>query len=544
MRPGVVQRRVVSLFGIAFVAGVFVWSGCRSEHNLTDEHGTQTQDVLSTGLNLDGGEARVDAPRMRADTIRALGHLEGDQFDEELQSAIDAEDPTVRTAAVRAVLESDHPRSEPLVRRALSRSNGDTTRAILHAVFDYAQGDGGHEAARAIASDYMWQGLGPDYAPGVRRVAFQRGVKPLITDTVGRNETKARKELLPKLDSTTLGRLDTAIGGAVLRFMASLDEADRATPLIDLVTDRSASTDRRIRAARILRDARLKRAKPAFQSIIDRAEFNPDNEQLGLPDSPVPAEILKEVTLGLVAIGDTKHIRRAKSYMTGAGVERFIDVLDALAHNPDDAARIAVKNALQDARPRVRHRAIRLWAEREGTDAEPILNLLQHESFERQPRQTRYVAAEVLARHFPERWRTQMKRQLTSDEGIRPALDMLIHLQATPRLDISETLRVVREPLVEIASNSENASDNEVVESNAGRAARLLVPFADSPDIVSVIKQSASPAARYALLEFTAEGEPTEQLPYILDNFYGKHPGPDLFGVRMMAAVAIRNALN
>lgn len=544
MSPGVVQRRFVSLFAIAFVGGVVAWSGCRSEHNLTDEHRTQTQDVLSAGLNLGGGEERVDAPRMRAETIRALGHLEGDHFDEELQSAIDADDPTVRTAAVRAVLESDHPRSESLVRRALSRSKGDATRAILHAVFDYAQEDGGDEAARAIASDYMWQGLGPDYAPGARRVAFERGVKPLITDTIDRDETKTRKELLPKLDATTLGRLDTAIGGAVLRLMASLDEADRAAPLMDLVTNRDASTERRIRAARILRDARLNRAKPAFQSIIDRAAFDPDDEQLGLPDSPVPAEMLKEATLGLVAIGDTTHIRRAKSYMTGAGADRFIDVLDVLAHNPDEAARIAVKNALQDARPRVRHRAIRLWAEREGTDAEPILNLLQHESFERQPRQTRYVAAEALARHFPERWQTQMKRQLTSDEGIRPALDMLIHLHATPRLDISETLRTVREPLVEIASNSENANDDDVAESNAGRAARLLVPFADTPDIAGVIKRSASPAARYALLEFIAEGEPTEQLPYILDNFYGKHPGPDLFGVRMMAAVAIRNALN
>jgi len=544
MKPGVVQRRVVSLFGIAIVAGVLVWSGCRSEHTLPDEHRTQTKDVLSAGLTLDGGGERVDAPRMRAETMRALGHLEGDQFDDELQSAIDAEDPTVRTAAVRAILESDHPRSEPLVRRALSRSKGDATRAILHAVFDYAQDDGGHEAARAIASDYTWQGIGPDYAPDVRRVAFERGVEPLITDTIDRDETKTRKELLPKLDSTTLGRLDTAIGGAVLRLMASLDEADRAAPLLDLVTNREASTERRIRAARILRDARLERAKPAFQSIIDRAEFDPDGEQLGLPDSPVPAEMLEEATLGMVAIGDTTHLRRAKSYMTGAGVDRFVNVLDALAHNPDEAARIAVKNALQDARPRVRHRAIRLWAEREGTDAEPILNLLQHESFERQSRQTRYVAAEALARHFPERWRTQMKRQLTSDEGIRPALDMLVHLQATPRLDISETLRAVREPLIEIASDNETPEDNEVAESNAGRAARLLVPFADSPDTAGVIKQSPSPAARYALLEFIAEGEPTEQLPYLLDNFYGKHPGPDLFGVRMMAAVAIRNALN
>jgi HEAT repeat protein len=524
---------------VAFGA-VVVSTACRSEHNLTPEHDEQVRQTLKAGLQLDGNDGRISFPRTRAETLRVLGHLDGQLYSEEMAAAVDAEDPTVRVAAVRALFEADHPKAGALARRALSKSEGRTTRSLLNAVFDYDDPNSG--PAQEVSADYMWQALGPDYAPSVRRVAFHRGIEPLIQRTMSTDETKVRKTFLPKLDSALLGRLDTAVGGDALRLMADLGEADRAEPLIELVTDESATTQRRVKAARILRSARLEQAAPAFQTIIDRASFAPNLDRLSLPDSPVPNALLKAATLGLVAIGNDEHVSRAKDYMTRAGADRFVDVLKALSQNPSEGARIALKNALQDARPSVRHRAIKLWAHRDGAGAEPLLNLIQHASFEQQARQTRYEAAEVLARHYPEKWRTQMQRQLTSDEGISPALDLLVHLQSTPRLDIREALSAVREPLKKIASADPSGSDSGA-SNNAGRAARLLVPFSEQPEVAELIQRSSAPRARYAYLEHLISQDASKHVAYILDNFYGKHPGADVYAVRMMAAAALWRAM-
>jgi anti-sigma factor RsiW len=188
---------------------------------------------------------------------------------------------------------------------------------------------------------------------------------------------------------------------------------------------------------------------------------------------------------------------------------------------------------MMDARPTVRHRAIELYSERENVTVDAFLNILRDEDFKRGMTGTRQRIAEIIGEQFPRQWIPRLKRQLTSDEGILPALKLVRHVHR----ETGETkiLELIREDLVRIAKAGKAK--------RAPLAAYLLVQLPGALEdeaIVEVIEETVSaPLPRYAYLERIVRSDPSKHVGFLLDHFYASEGAPETFPIRLMAGAGL-----
>lgn len=508
---------------------VVVWGtvACQSERKI-GSHELETFDqLLSTGATFDGD------PYVRAETLRVLEELEAPTLTSTYaRPRLDDTSPMVRTAALRAIVATDVGDVERIATRQYNQSDGAERRAILDVVLEHGSRDLQLDLlARALRSK---EGGESEASGELRRFAFRQGLEPLVERALEEGRGESVRDLFAPRIHRYVRRMDPVLGGLALKLLIELGETDRARPLVDTLKDDEAPLDQRLRAARILTEARAESARPVFRRIVEEARVDPDESGLALPEPRVDDRLVRASVLGLVAIGESAYLSRAKSYLEGADADAYIEVLEALADHPSEKAALSLKTAMLDARPRVRHRAIELYGPREESNVEDFLDVLRNEQFERQMKTTRRTIARVLVEHFPEAkaWVLRLSNHLTSEEGIRPALKLLQYV--SHRTDVSKTLALLRADLLKIVRDKKDR--------RASLAAHLLVELADDGEIETLLRNFDRPLPRYAYLEHVLEDEPAAHVEFLRDNLYPETFALDLFAIRLMSGAALWRA--
>lgn len=508
-----------ALLAVSLMGLLLVPMGCREERKIGHGELREFRKLVRTGADF-SGDAYV-----RAETARVLGHLEEGRLLQSLEGLAKDRSSMVRLAAIRGRLAVE---PEEGARQAMSMFNhaeAAEKQALLEVVLDR----GSEKAKRQI----LQRAIRRSQPEGLRLYAFREGLLPRVDAAVeaGR-ESYIEKLFVPSI-ARFVEKLDPVLGGPALRLMAELGQKEqRAEPLVEILSDRSAPMERRLRAAHILADAGVDSGNEVFEAILERAEVDPNDTRLALPSKQVDPKLVRAAVLGLTASGREAYVPRAKSYLKGASARGYIEVLEALASNPSEAAVLSLETNMRDARPEVRHRAIDLYAGREEARVDAFVQILAEEQFDRGMRETRVKIAKILGRKFPKGWVPRLEKQLTSSEGILPALKLMIHV--TEETGNVQPIRLLRERLVEIAESDEPKQ--------ASRAGYLLVALADDPEIRSLLERLGHPMPRYRYLEWIARNEPAEHVDFLLQNFYQDDFTLDIFAIRLMSGVGLVRA--
>ncbi|MFB6263475.1 MAG: HEAT repeat domain-containing protein [Bradymonadaceae bacterium] len=462
-------------------------------------------------------------PFVRAETLRVLGLLESARLAEMARGATDDDSPMVRVAAVRTLLASSTPKANSAAKRAFAEETGRARRTVLEAVVEH----GSDSLARTLLS----KAIDPSQPADLRRWAFEHGLAPRARRAMQSNNRERYVENLfvPNM-SRYVRRLDPELAGPILRLFGELGVEGRAKPVIETFRDDTQPVERRLRAARILREGRVEAAQTAFRQLLARAWVDPNDDRLRLPSRPVDDRLVRAATLGLVATGSKKYVPRAKLYLREAKTDDYIEVLEALAPNPADGARLALESAMLSARMPVRHRAIELYAKRPDARAKPYLDILRSEEFEENAKPTRRKIAVVLSRQFPDKWTDRIRSQLTSSEGMLPGLRKLKYV--VEQTDAADLVADLRAELIDIARSEKGEKVDLAV---------YLLTQLRSPGkrVRALLSQTNRPLARYSYLEHVVTHDPGAHVDFLRKSFYPEEGARDWFATRLLSGAGL-----
>ena len=509
-----------SIFAIGATLLIFAGlPGCQNQSSVREAELQTFDELLEVGLGY------AENPYVRAESLRLLEVLGDEGLADQAQSRVKDDDPMVRVAALRTLLSVDHQQARRLTMLRFNQGTTAEKRAILEAVLEY-----GNEE---LQTKVLWKAIRPTEPESLRRMAYREGLIPRVHQSVKRGDDNfVRKLFLPNVNQY-ITEIDAELGGPILSLMIELEEGHRAKPVVDFLADPANAIERRLKAGRILIEAGSQEAVPVYKQILEEAKVKKDGDTLALPEKQIDKRLVRTAMLGMVATGHTAYVRRAKGYLKDASPAEYIEVLQALAKNPAEGAKLALKTAMMDARPSVRNRAIELYSERENVTVDAFLNILRDEDFKRGMTGTRQRIAEVVGEQFPRQWIPQLKRQLTSDEGILPALKLVRHVYR----ETGETkiLKLIRKDLVRIAKTGKAE--------RSPLAAYLLVQLPEAledEEIVEVIEETvADPLPRYAYIERIVRDDPSEHVDFLLDHFYAPEGAPEGFTIRLLAGAGL-----
>jgi HEAT repeat protein len=513
--------------GVAIVCGVALVAGAGT--GCSDAPTVSSSDLDEFRALLRGGMTYGEDPFVRAESLRVVEMLQASAFRQQVRRRLEDEDPMVRVAALRALLATESPKATARAVRLFSDATVPVKRGVLQAVLEYS--------TESAQRDMLWRAIKPEQPAEVRRYAFRNGLVPRVERTMEEgNESFVRKLFLPNVNEF-LTELDTEMGGPVLELMLQYDELERAQPVIDEFRDQQNSVARRLRAAEILIDAGAESARSAFRDVLDEADTDTTQGRLALPEQQMDERLVRAAILGIVAAGDKPHVSQAKRYMKDASADEYVEVLEALAHNPSESARLSLENALRDARPRVRNAAVELYAPREDADVDVLLSVHQNKQFERGTLETRRAIARAIDQHFGDGWVATLRNKLASEEGVVPALMLLKHVHGEN--GDTRPIEMVKKDLLRVAKSDRPRA--------VPLAAYLLVQLApDKRDAETdrLIAAVDDPLPRYAYLEDLARHGPGDQIGFLLENFYSESDAPELFAIRLMSGAALWRAEN
>jgi HEAT repeat protein len=495
---------------------VAVAAGCDTGGKVGQREFNQLQKIVETGLSID------DDPFVRAETARVLGLMGNSPFVDRLDSLARDDAAMVRVAAVEALMRVDPKEGQ---RQMMVRFNEGTESERI-ALVDVALKHAEPKAQREL----LWRAIQDSHGRALRLHAFREGLMPMV-DAALKDGRRSHVEQLfvPKM-AQYLDRRDPVLAGPVLELMLRLEQTDRADPLVEELQNRGASLTKRLRAARILREARAQSAEPAYRAILNRADVRNMGTRLALPEKSVDKKLVRAAVLGLAALGHEGVVDQAKAYMKNASVAEYIDVLEALSAHPSDAARLSLKLAMVDARAPLRHRAIELYSGREGASVEPLIDVLTDQNFDNGERATRGVVAKALVEEFDQEWVPRLRNRLSSQEGVEPALDLLAAMME--RAEGAGPVEALKETLMGIAGGRGS-------EAATAKAASLLVALADQPEVTDVIRDVDHVRARYAFLEHLVRTDPEAHLDYLFRHFYIQDRSLNYYGIRLMSGAGL-----
>ena len=316
---------------------------------------------------------------------------------------------------------------------------------------------------------------------------------------------------------------DPRLAASALRKLIEAGEGDRARPLIDALENPKTSKKEQTLVATILARAGAKEAQPAFYAIIQRHKDALEDTSLGVPDQVVAPDVLRWAWLGLAASGDEDAVIEANKFRVKANVARTIEVLEALSYNPSRDAAIALRNAMKDARPEVRQRAIELYASRSDADADSMNDALSGGDHDTHVRITK-----VLMDQFPNEWVPMIQTRLKRTSEIDPTLRLLRGV-ITNRKYAGLILKPLQNELTTLSADS-----NEV----RAQQARFLLAISNvEQEADPELLQKLDPPTLYSYLEFAAKEAPHVHKEMFRQYFYG-----DLFAIRLMAAAGLWKA--
>jgi hypothetical protein len=489
------------VLAVAVVVVVGLLSGCETE-DFGKKERKDVDRVLRTGVELESD------PFVRAETLRVLEILADSDLNDFARPRVDDPSPMVRVAALRVLMKTG---ASDVRRMALATFNKAETaekRAILEAAFEYGSPPMQRElTGRALrAKDDQ-----------LRRIAFENGPAQRVRDAVAKDKTAYLENTLFPEVGRYITRRDELLAAEALDLMVEAGQTDRATPLIETVRDESASASERREAARILAKAGIAQAAPVFEEMLEDLRID-DEGGFVLPRRR-DEQLVRIATLGLVATGSEKYVPQAQAYLKDADVDESIDVLQALAQNPSEEARISLKIAMQDARTDVRYRAIELYGERKDALAADLIASMRGTDYESEKR-----AAAVLARQFPDAWSEHLSKELAQEDKREDTLTLLRDVITTDAE--ANVLVPLKDQLFELAN-----SDEDELASLAGIS---LVRVSDDPKVEALLRKTDDVATRYAYLEHLLETNPAENAKFFRQNFYS-----DRYALRLMSGAGL-----
>jgi len=480
------------------------------------------RNVYRTGL-------RAPDPYVRAETLRLVEEFERPDLPGRPREMLGDPDPMVRVAALRALLATEHPRAPNSARTRFAEAGAPEKRAVLEAVLELGAG--------SLQRSLVWRALHESQATDVRRFAADEALDSWIRTAREDGHLDTLRRQLASNARKYIRELDAEVGGPVLEAHLELGEREAARPAVAALRDADDeySTDERLRAAKILLEARAESATEVFRSLLDRARNQGEQGGLEVPETGLDERLVRRAVLGVVARGDRDLVPRAKSYLQGASTDVYIEVLEALRLNGAEGARLALRNAMKDARPRVRRRAIELYGAREDARVSALLDVALGGSSSPDPerdRRTRRTVGRVLGRHFSTDWTDRLKPALQNSSRIRPALGLLGDVYRAT--DGTEHLDRLRTTLGAIAK-----SDERRVAAPAAYLLAVLPEGLADDGLRRRVESLRDPLPRYAVLHRIAASNPSDRIGYLLENFYPDHRDLESFQVRLVSGVGL-----
>lgn len=522
---------LVGIAALAVAAGG--WLGCLGGELSGDEE-QLVRDIVLSGLE------HPQDPYVRAETLRAV-KLTGDpDIAAEAEDLLGDRDPMVRVAALRTLLrigELDAPYRA--VRRAFRQAQS-PEEGIQILTVALANGD---ERARSVALERAVR----DESPQLRLRALEEGLIADIEEARTADEDRRlNHDLLPELREHVDDPAPQIAAAALEVLLASGIDAE-VQQLVETLEDEEESIDDRLRAGRILMLARAEGAEDAFRRLLDGAgEYDPD--VIGFPEETVDERVLRTAVLGLTALGDPEYVRPAQDYLGDVDDDTALDVLAALGPNPAEDAAITLRTHARDARPRIRQRAVELYAARDDARSDALFGALRQRDF-----MTRQIAITILTDDFFDDWLQYVTENLQATYA--PDVDSTLrllqsHLRHDDELAVLEPLQSHLEQLAigeELPFSAPETDDEEqieaferTVESIQNRAAYLLFRLSDDGDeYADLIDDTIDPETRSAYLEYLATHTPRDHAGVLRDHLHD-----DLYVHRLMAAVGLWRAFS
>jgi hypothetical protein len=451
---------------------------------------------------------------VRAETLRVLEALGDKRLVGLAQGRTEDPDPMVRVAALRVLHSLKHEDADRLTLAEYNKASDEGRMVLL-------------SLAREFGRDELLQQLIAQALRSKNRLlkqrAFEYGPFQQLEAALKNDDMDAlRRTIIPEVGKLVDGA-DEEIAGLALRRLLALGEADRAKPFYKTLQDPAAASDARVRAARVLWRARSKDALPLYQAILAEARDDSKALDLVLPQKKRDPALERAAVLGAVALGDATLLNRAQDYLKNASEEATIEVLEALAENPDEAAVVSLKIGMTDARPAVRRRAIALYGARPSAEPRALINALRQ-----QDPQARKQLATILAARFPDEWSQDLRLQLRAEESVDVALVLMRDVLTK---DDAKVLTPLQEELARRAS--EPGKDERA----AIAAYLLLLSAPKDTKYHEMLRARSDLATRYIFLEYLMRKTPRESAAT-----FREFIRDDLFAIRLMSAAGLWRA--
>ncbi len=530
------RRGLVYPISCALLVVALVFSGCGPDE-LSD-----TEEKLVRNIVLSGLEMEPD-PYVRLETLQAIDIADDPVVARRAEALIRDPNPAVRVATVRTLLRSDHLDAPyNMVLRAYNNAESHDERYHL---LDVGLADGDDTVRRALL-----ERAERDASPRLRRRALEAGILADIDRArEAGDDSELTHELLPDL-ADYLDDDDPAIAARALRGLIDAGQPERADQFIEIFRDGDASTDDRIRAGRILAQARVEAAREAFETLLDDTGAD-DPDELGVPEQPIDDELLRVTLVGMAAIGDPEYVRPVQEHLRDADRDETIAILEALSHNPAEDAAITLRTDIRGARADIRRNAVTFYGRHPEARTDVLFSALYEDDFS-----TRQASLEVLTDHFEQPWRDYLTERLADGdpEVIEETLQMLQTLALggerlgglEPIHDRLRELAVTDELDVEL--DEDDFDDDADLDAIADEyrdtinhlAAAVLFSIADDIDNpTQIIRADAPVETRVAYIEHLATNNPADHADILRD-----HLRADYFTLRLLAAAGLWNAFS
>lgn len=488
----------------------FTAIGCTEKQELKENEATAINNIFKTGVGFERD------PYVRAETFRVMELLADPKLAEYADDGIDDSSAMVRLASLRATLATDSPDSARAAAVVFSRGEVEERHAVLNAVAEYDEGPSRRELlGRALRSN----------DEQLRRIAFEESLLQRVDKAVADKDTKQlERNLYPELGRYVSLDSNPTLAALAARKFLEVGQVDRIQPMLKTLEDPDARLEDRLASARILMIARAKPAEQVFLDILARHEAVMNDDSLGIPDEVVPPALRRMAVLGAVAAGNTDYVKQAQEYINNVEADPAIEVLEALGGNESEEAAISLKVAMQDARRKVRLRAIELYQERDDADPDALASALKGADFETQERLSR-----VLASRFQKEWISTLRSQLQRPSTMVGTLKLLRDVVTTDK-EAQALIVPLRDVLKKIST--EEKDDRKAL------ASYFLAITAENPKEAARVADALDPSTRYTYLEFLVRTSPDKHV-----DLFRKYLYDDLYVVRLMSAAGLWRVL-
>lgn len=519
-------RRAWLVQAVVWMLAVFLWTGCNSQ-KLTEEERTEIMRVFRTGVE------KKDDAYVRVETLRFLEMLADPALNHFAEPGIQDKSPAVRVAALRVLLKTEHEQLRQHTIALFNKAEDAEKLAIVYAVMEL-----GDPTLQRILLDRAVRSSNSR----LRLLAFENGLIARVEEALAEKNTDAlRQILLPELGAF-LDHEDEHIAALALQKLVHAGESDRATVLIEQLSDAQETIELRLRAARILTASQLSSRDlptllPAFNALIEAFDA-PFDSRRGVHQRRLDPRLVRVAILGSTALDDPTHIARAQAYLDGADTQETMEVLSALARNSTAEAAVSLRVAMRHSHAGVRRHAVLLYSQREDARADALISAMRHDDFETQ----KQLAKILSTPRFSQEWSNHLAVQLQNPTFVDETLTRLRNVLSTP--EELAALQPVRETLEKLADDhtynpaTDAPEEIEKKPRRAALAAYLLIQITDAKDSRRIVNEHLDHETRYAYLEHLIEHEPLAHV-----EAFRHHFKDDLFALRLASSTGLWMAL-